>query len=139
MGEVDWSKRDLRNNFKERLSDATSKNSQQGGLVYSLCDEVHALNTIENETITVGVAAFGAAGQLKLVKCARAQVFEIDIQSDTAGGFQLFENQTQQISAHWQLGVNQVWVYAGKIVEGDVFLTADQACNVQFEVRWRIY
>lgn len=118
--------------------------SRERDTVYSLCDEVHNLPTIENEIITVapvGGLVFAAAGTQPLLKCGRAQVFEIDIQSDTAGGFQLFEGVTGSlgISGHFQLAVNQLLVWNGKIVNGDIYLTADQACVIQFEARSRTF
>lgn len=113
--------------------------ARERDLAFSLCDEVHALPTIENENITTGALVFAGAGTQRIVACGRAQVFEIDIQPTASGGFQLFEggNGVQPISGHWTLVVNQFWIWGGKIVFGDVFITVDQACTVNFEARWR--
>jgi hypothetical protein len=112
--------------------------------VYSLCDEVHPLPTIENETITtapIGGLVFAAAGTQLLLHCGRAQVFEIDIQLNVPGGVQLFEGSTgsQAISGHFQVQAGQLLNWNGKIVNGDIFITVDQPCVVQFEARWRIF
>lgn len=117
---------------------------------YSKCDETHVLSTIEDLQIVVGQAVFVAGGQaLALAPCGRAQVFEVIIQSDTPGGYQLFEGGTvppgggniaggQPISGHWQLSANQFLGYGGKIVNGNIALVADQASTVQFEIRYRL-
>jgi hypothetical protein len=107
--------------------------------ILSRCDEVHTLNTIDGEAVLIGTLVFSASGQKAVIpNLSRAQVFEISFQPTVAGGYQLFEGQIP-VSGHWQLSASQFWTWGGKVVADGINLTADQACTVQFEARYRVY
>lgn len=101
------------------------------------CDEFHIVNTRDGEIIAIGQLVFAAAGRLRVIdKVSRLQVFGIDFQPDTAGGYQVQENDIP-VSGHWQLAKNQFFGWGGKYVYNDVWLQVDQPCVVQFEARYR--